>query len=222
MRWSKCFIPTLRESPAGVETAAERLLVRAGFARAVSTGVYGYLPLGRRSLARLERIARLELEAIGGQETGLDPAAATEIARGELRSAKQLPQIWFRIETPLLRMRQFAGLDVYAFGADRAVVEGAVHRIVGRAGVSFRWSGSGAVALHDSGPDQAAVCPACGAAAALAGAESAPTPALPDVDGDLDPEPFPTPGQKTIADLARFTGQPESMQMKSLVLVAGR
>ncbi len=104
MRWSKCFIPTLRESPAGVETAAERLLVRAGFARAVSTGVYGYLPLGRRSLTRLERIARLELEAIGGQETGLDPAAATEIARGELRSAKQLPQIWFRIETSLLRI----------------------------------------------------------------------------------------------------------------------
>ena len=52
MRLSKCFIPTLRESPAGVETAAEKLIVRAAYARAVSTGVYGYLPLGIRSLAR--------------------------------------------------------------------------------------------------------------------------------------------------------------------------
>ena len=220
MRWSKCFIPTLRESPAGVETAAEKLIVRAAYARAVSTGVYGYLPLGIRSLARLQRIARRELEAIGGQETGLDPAAAAEIARGELRSAKQLPQVWFRVETPWLRMRQFAGLDVYAFGAGRAAVDAAVRRIVEQAGVPFRWSSGGAVALTDSGPDQAAACPACGGAAALALAESTPSPAPADVEGDLNPEPFPTPGQKTIADLARFTGQPESMQMKSLVLVA--
>ena len=42
MRWSKCFIPTLRESPASAETVAEKLLVRAGFMRAVSTGVYGF------------------------------------------------------------------------------------------------------------------------------------------------------------------------------------
>jgi prolyl-tRNA synthetase len=41
-----------------------------------------------------------------------------------------------------------------------------------------------------------------------------------DLEGDLTPEPFHTPGQKTIADLAKFTGQPESAQMKSLILVA--
>src|SRR5262249_30519351 len=55
---------------------------------------------------------------------------------------------------------------------------------------------------------------------ALATATGVPVPSLPDIPGDLMPEPFHTPGQKTIADLARFTGQPESMQMKSLVLVA--
>src|SRR5882762_10069967 len=68
MRWSKCFIPTLRESPASVESVAERLLVRAGFVRAVSTGVYGYLPLGMRSLGKIQAIARQEIEKIGGQE----------------------------------------------------------------------------------------------------------------------------------------------------------
>ncbi|MDE3167473.1 MAG: hypothetical protein KGN36_16855, partial [Acidobacteriota bacterium] len=165
VRWTRSFIPTLRESPAGVESAAERLLVRAGFVRAVSTGVYGYLPLGTRSLARLAGIAREELMAAGGQEIVLDAAAAAEIARGELRSPKQLPQIWYRIETPLLRARQFAGLDVYWFGDAREAVEGALRRIAGRAGVAAAWSRHGAVVLDDAGADLAAACSGCGAAA---------------------------------------------------------
>src|SRR5207244_2859487 len=70
------------------------------------------------------------------------------------------------------------------------------------------------------GPDRAAVCAGCGYTASLAAAVSVPIAAPTDVEGDLAPEEFHTPGQKTIADLARFTGQPESMQMKSLVLVA--
>jgi prolyl-tRNA synthetase len=68
MRWSKLFIPTLRENPADADTIAQKLLVRAGYARAVSTGVYGWLPLGQRSLEKLRRMARGYLEAIGGQE----------------------------------------------------------------------------------------------------------------------------------------------------------
>src|SRR5947209_4541497 len=138
MRWSKCFIPTLRESPAGVETVAEKLLVRAGFVRAVSTGVYGYLPLGMRSLAKIQRIAREEIAALGGQEVLLAEDEAIEIARGELRGPKQLPQVWYRIATEMLRLRQFAGLDVYWWGLDRAAVEAALKRIVERCGVSHR------------------------------------------------------------------------------------
>jgi prolyl-tRNA synthetase len=213
-------LPTLRESPAGVETIAERLLVRAGYARAISAGVYAYLPLGIRSLARLQRIVREELERSGGQETLLDPATAAAIARGELRSPKQLPQLWYRLETPLLRLRQLAGLDVYPFGVEPGAVAATLGRILERAGVSCAWSQGGAVVLRESGPDTAAVCPGCAVATDLSVAESVPTAALPDIEGDLVPEPFHTPGQKTIADLARFTGQPESMQMKSLVLVA--
>jgi len=220
MRWSKCFIPTLRESPAGVETAAGRLLVRAGYARAISPGVYGYLPVGMRSMRRIRRIVRDEMAQLGGQEISLDPIAAADVARGELRSPKQLPQLWYRLEATPWRVRQFAGLDVYSFGGDPADLAGSLRRIVERCAVSCAWSSTGAVCLRENGTDAAAVCGNCGAASALTVAQSVPVAAPADVSGDLTPEPFHTPGQKTIADLAAFTGQPESMQMKSLVLVA--
>src|SRR5215212_5020530 len=164
MRWNQCFIPTLRESPATAETLAEKLLVRAGFVRAVSSGVYGYLPLGMRSLAKIQAIAREEMRAVGGNEVLLGEEAAMEIARGELRSPKQLPQVWFRVETDLLRMRQFAGLDVYWFGADRAVMEGALARVIERCGVASQ----GWMVLSETGPDRAAVCAGCGSTASLA------------------------------------------------------
>src|SRR5436190_22587911 len=117
MRWSKLFIPTLRENPADAECISEKLLVRAGYARAISTGVYGWLPLGQRSLARIQRIARQEIEAGGGQEVNLTAGAAAAIAQGELRSPKQLPQIWFRFDAVPLRARQFAGGEIFSFGA---------------------------------------------------------------------------------------------------------
>ena len=220
MRWSKCFIPTLRADPAGVESPAFRLLTRAGYVRAVSAGVYAGLPLAMRSMARLRRIAREALASLEAQETSLDPGAAADVARGELRGAKQLPQVWYRLEAPLMRLRQFAGLDIYTFGLEHDALAATLATLLRSAGVNCVWSGGGGAALLASGPDTAAVCPSCGAAAALATAQSAPVPAPPDLAGDLDPEPFYTPGMKTIADLARFTGRPESMHMKSLVLVA--
>jgi len=197
MRWSKCFIPTLRESPASAETVAEKLLVRAGFVRAVSTGVYGYLPLGMRSLAKIQAIAREEMASIGGQEVLLDVEHAVAIARGELRSVRQLPQVWFRNAT-------LTALDVYWFGADRAAIQSGLARTIERCGVACR----GWMVLSETGPDRAAVCAGCGYTASLAAALSVPVSSPPDVDGDLTPEEFHTPGQKTIADLARFTGQP--------------
>src|SRR5262245_2673924 len=98
MRWSRFFIPTLRENPADAETLGQKLLVRAGYARAISSGVYGWLPLGQRSLNRIRSIARDELEALGAQEVNLPAGAAAAVAQGELRSARLLPQIWFRFE----------------------------------------------------------------------------------------------------------------------------
>ena len=73
----------------------------------------------------------------------------------------------------------------------------------------------------DAGEDLVAVCPACGYSANLEKAVAAPAaPAAADPEGDLTPEEFHTPGRKTIAEVAEFTGLPETSQMKSLVLVA--
>ena len=221
MRWTRVFIPTLRESPADAETAAQKLLVRAGYARGISTGVYGWLPLGQRALERIRGVAREELKALGGQQIDLPEAAAAAIAQGELRSPKQLPQIWYRFEAAPLRARQFLGMEIFSFGADRAALDAALRRILDRCGVPFREAGDALVALHDTGVETAVVCAGCGYTATPRTAVSVPSTAPTDPEGDLSPEEFPTPGQKTIAAIANFTGLPESMQMKSLVLVAG-
>ncbi len=223
MRWSKLFIPTLRENPADAETVSQQLLVRAGFLRAVKTGVYGYLPLGQRAMAKIHGIARQEMEGIGGQEVNLSQSEAAAIAHGEIRGAKQLPQIWFRIEAPLLRRRQFEGLSVYAFGEVAAAIRAGFHRILERCGVASLEVEDAFLVLLESGTESAVVCPGCGYAASPRTASSVPAPPpLADPEGDLSPEEFHTPGQKTIADIASLTGLPESAQMKSLVLVANQ
>jgi prolyl-tRNA synthetase len=220
MRWSKLFIPTLRESPADAETLSQKLLVRAGYARAISTGVYGWLPLGQRALARIQRIAREEIEALCGQEVNLSGSAAAAIAQGELRSPKLLPQIWFRFEAVPLRSRQLLGMEVFSFGVERATVDAALQRTLQRCWIPFRTAPDGLFAVHDSGMDTVALCPVCDYFSAPRTAVSTATAPPSDPEGDLSPEAFHTPGQKTIADIARFTGLPESAQMKSLVLVA--
>src|SRR5262245_2530795 len=67
-RASQLFLPTLREDPADAEAASHKLLVRGGFIRQVSAGVWTYLPLGWRVYRRVEAIIREEMNAIGGQE----------------------------------------------------------------------------------------------------------------------------------------------------------
>jgi len=71
MRASQLFCPTLREAPAEAERASHRLLVRAGYIRPVGAGLYAYLPLGWRTLRKMERLVREEMEAIGCQEVRL-------------------------------------------------------------------------------------------------------------------------------------------------------
>jgi prolyl-tRNA synthetase len=68
MRLSALFAPTLREAPADAEAASHRLLVRAGFIRQIAAGIYIMLPLGLRSIRRIERIVREEMDASGAQE----------------------------------------------------------------------------------------------------------------------------------------------------------
>ena len=65
---SSLFLRTLREDPVDAEVPSHRLLVRAGYVRRVSPGVYTWLPLGLRVLRNVERIVREEMDAIGAQE----------------------------------------------------------------------------------------------------------------------------------------------------------
>ena len=67
-RASQLFLPTLRDDPADAEAASHKLLVRGGFIRQVSAGVWSFLPLGWRVHRKVEQIIREEMDAIGGQE----------------------------------------------------------------------------------------------------------------------------------------------------------
>ncbi|TSD65409.1 proline--tRNA ligase [Aeromicrobium piscarium] len=68
MRMSRLFVRTLRDDPADAEVPSHKLLVRAGYVRRVAPGIYSWLPLGLRVLAKVEAIVREEMEAIGAQE----------------------------------------------------------------------------------------------------------------------------------------------------------
>src|SRR6266700_4289285 len=233
MLWSKLFIPTLRENPAEAEVVSHRLLLRAGYIRQLSAGIYSYLFLAQRSLNKIIGIVREEMDGIGGQEMllpALHPAeiwqesgrwdvmgqnmfrlkdrvdrdlclgmtheeVMTTIARGELRSYKQLPQIWYQIQTKfrdeprpnsgLLRVRQFIMKDSYTFDMDQAGLDEAYQkhdrtyrRIFDRCGLEYVVveAHSGAMGgsqshefmvVSEAGEDFVAICKGCGYAANL-------------------------------------------------------
>jgi prolyl-tRNA synthetase len=283
MRWSQTFIPTLREVPAEAEMPSHQLLLRAGYIRQVSAGVYAYLLLAQRSILKIVQIIREEMNRIGGQEfylPALNPAELwresgrydlvgqimfkfkdrgghdmclgitheeemTNIARGELRSYKQLPQIWYQIQekfrdeprpkSGLLRLRQFLMKDSYSFDLDDAGLDvsyrkhyEAYCRIFDRCGLKYVVVEAHSGAMGGSvsnefmvptaaGEDSIAMCE-CGYAANLEKAE-AQVPQVVDPPGNDAPEPFPTPGQKTIEDLVKFTGENANRMIKTLVYV---
>jgi len=68
LRLSEVYAPTLKEDPVEAEVASHRLLLRAGFMRKAAAGIYTFLPLGYRSVRKVEQIVREEMDAIGSQE----------------------------------------------------------------------------------------------------------------------------------------------------------
>ena len=68
MRWSRAFIPTLKEAPAEAIAPSHQLLVRGGFIRQVAAGIYEFLPLGLKVLKKIENIVRDEMNRAGAQE----------------------------------------------------------------------------------------------------------------------------------------------------------
>lgn len=71
MLWSHTFLPTLKETPADAEIASHKLLLRAGLIRKLTGGLYTFLPLGLRSLQKIEQIVREEMNRAGALEVAM-------------------------------------------------------------------------------------------------------------------------------------------------------
>jgi prolyl-tRNA synthetase len=285
-RWSRLFIPTLREAPADAEVASHKFLLRSGYIRQLGAGIYSYLFLGQRSINKIIAIVREEMDKIGqefflpallpkepweqsGRWTGMgdnmfrlkDRKGAdlclgmtheeimTTIARNELRSYKQLPQIWYQIQTKfrdeprpksgLLRVRQFTMKDSYSFDIDKAGLDksfemhDAIYRtIFSRCGLKFVAveADSGAMGgsqsqefmvYTDAGEDLIASCPVCGYAANTEKATSLLAPLVEmEATGDGKPELISTPSMGAIADIAAFLNMAESSDIKCVAYMA--
>ncbi|QCB93960.1 proline--tRNA ligase [Cellulomonas shaoxiangyii] len=97
LRMSTLFVRTLREDPADAEVASHRLLVRAGYIRRAAPGIYTWLPLGLRVLAKVERVVREEMDAIGAQEVHFPALLPKEPYEATGRWAEYGPNI-FRLK----------------------------------------------------------------------------------------------------------------------------
>ncbi len=87
MRMSRLLVRTLREAPADAEVVSHQLLVRAGYIRRLASGVYTFLPLGQRVLAKVEHVIREELDRAGGQELLLPALQPIELWEQSGRAA---------------------------------------------------------------------------------------------------------------------------------------
>jgi prolyl-tRNA synthetase len=278
-RWSKLFIPTLREAPTDAEVASHKLLLRAGYIRQLGAGIYSYLPLGQRSINKIIAIVREEMDKIGQefflpalnpvelwQESGREAVMGqnlfhlkdrkgaelvlamtheeviTSIARNELRSYKQLPQIWYQIQTKfrdeprpksgLLRVRQFLMKDAYSFDIDAAGLDhsydlhdAAYRAIFTRCGLDFvaveadsgamGGSGSQEFMVYTEAGEDLIASSASGYAANLEKATSKLAP-VEDLAPTSDaPEEVRTPGFRTIDEVAAFLNEHHSFSLSS-------
>jgi prolyl-tRNA synthetase len=283
-RWSRLFIPTLREAPTDAEVASHKLLLRAGYIRQLGAGIYSHLFLGSRALNKIIAIVREEMDAIGqefllpalnpreiweesGRWAGMgdnmfhlkDRKGAelclamtheevmTTIARSELRSYKQLPQIWYQIQTKfrdeprpksgLLRVRQFIMKDSYSFDIDETGLDVSYQkhydtycRIFTRCGLEYvavdadsgAMGGSGSqefMVYTEAGEDLIASSPSGYAA----NVEKAFSKLVPIEDlaptGDGLPELVYTPGKGSIADVTEFFGIQASQDIKCVAFM---
>ena len=284
-RWSKLFIPTLREAPSDAEVASHKLLLRAGYIRQLGAGLYSYLFLGNRAINKIVAIIREEMDTIGqefylpalnprevweesGRWSGMgqnmfrlkDRKGAelclamtheevmTTIARSELRSYKQLPQIWYQIQTKfrdeprpksgLLRVRQFIMKDAYSFDIDEAGLDESYNkhdqvyrRIFTRCGLNFLSVDADSGSMGGSASQEFMVYTDAGedliassASGYAANVEKATSKLIPVADlaptGDGNPELVATPNQRTIDEVGAFLGVQPQYQMKTMAYIA--
>lgn len=284
MRFSRSFLPTLKEVPADATITSHKLMLRAGLIRPLMAGVYSYLPYGQRAVLNAIKIIREEMEKIGAQEFSLPALNPLEIweeteraqgfgpemfhlkdrkdrelvlaptheeiicsiARNEIRSYKELPQIWFQFQTKFrdeprprsgeLRTRQFIMKDAYSLDATWEELDEsyqkhdlAYRRIFKRCGLDYfvvsassgLMGGTGSeefMISSDAGEDTCALCPSCGYAANVEIASAR----FPSREQDEKEVPFQkvsTPGQRTVEEVAAFLKLPPDRFIKSLVFV---
>ena len=285
MRYTKLFIPTMREAPSDVTAVCQLLMLRAGYVRQLAAGLYIFLPLGWRVLNKVNRILKEEMEKIGAQEISmpvLHPADIWQqtgrwysigdemfrlkdrfgrdmclgmtheeimawVAAKEIKSYKELPQIWYQIQTKLrdearprggvLRTREFVMKDSYSFDADEDGLEisyqlhaKAYHSIFKRSGLKYyqvesdpgMMGGAGATA-HEymaptpAGEDEIVLCDKCGYTANVEVARSI---ASPVANMTLDREEIATPGKRTIAEVTAYLGISSEYFIKSLLIMS--
>ncbi|MCB9841281.1 MAG: proline--tRNA ligase [Phycisphaeraceae bacterium] len=96
-RWSRTLIPTAREAPADATTISHRLLVRAGYIRALGAGIYDYLPLAHRVIRKVADIVRQEMNAAGASELLLPALLPIELYKETKRDVDYGPLL-FRVE----------------------------------------------------------------------------------------------------------------------------
>ena len=282
MRFSKMFIPTLREAPADAESISHILMLRAGYVRQLASGLYIFLPLGWRVLGRINAILKQEMEEIGAQEISmpiLHPAEIwqqtgrwdvigdemfrlkdrngrdfclgmtheeimTWLASREIRSYRDLPQVWYQIQTKLrdearpksgvLRTREFIMKDSYSFDATDEGLEKnyqlhaeAYHRIFNRCGLRFMqvesdpgMMGGGYshefMAPSPAGEDEIALCDGCGYSANVELALSVPSA----IDlQEWDKEEIHTPEKRTIKEVSNFLKLAPAYFIKSILVI---
>ncbi|MHB8881777.1 MAG: proline--tRNA ligase [Thermodesulfovibrionales bacterium] len=282
MRFSKMFIPTLREAPADAEAISHILMLRAGYVRQLAAGLYIFLPLGLRVLGKINAVLKEEMEAIGAQEISmpiLHPAEIwqqtgrwdiiggemfrlkdrterdfclgmtheeimTWLASREIRSYRDLPQVWYQIQTKLrdearpksgvLRTREFTMKDSYSFDATDEGLEKnyqlhaeAYHRIFSRCGLKFLqvesdpgMMGGGYshefMAPSPAGEDVVALCDGCGYSANVELALSTP---VPNAAVDWSYEEVHTPDKRTVKEVSHFLKIEPSYFIKSILVM---
>jgi prolyl-tRNA synthetase len=81
MRWSRAFLPVLKESPADAQIVSHKLMLRAGLVRQTAAGIYAWLPLGFRVLEKVEQIVREEQNRAGAQEMLMPTLQSAELWR---------------------------------------------------------------------------------------------------------------------------------------------
>jgi prolyl-tRNA synthetase len=107
MRWSQYFITTLREEPADADVTSQKLMTRAGMIRKVAAGIYTYLPLGLRSIQKLEAIVREEMNRAGAVELLMPAIQPAELWQESNR--------WYQYGRELLRIKDRHERD-FVFG----------------------------------------------------------------------------------------------------------